>query len=120
MDEFKKVVPLTASDYTRRTAVQAQVDMNQFLDQSTSTGEVEESTVRFRKPYSCDIVAEIENFGDYEELKETLVGPIQLDDNSRAETVFLNKYLGNYDINKIDGRFLIRSGDTALIIKKWI
>jgi hypothetical protein len=31
---------------------------------------------------------------------------------------FLAKYIGNYDINKIGNKFLIRNGDRAVVIEK--
>ena len=34
--------------------------------------------------------------------------------------MYLNKYLGNYDINKIENHFLIRNGDRAIILSKEI
>jgi hypothetical protein len=32
--------------------------------------------------------------------------------------LYLNKYLGNYDINKIEDHFLIRNGERAVILAK--
>jgi hypothetical protein len=47
-----------------------------------------------------------------------LQGGIQLDEASRGQTLYLEKYLGNYDINKIGNKFLIRNNDKAVIISK--
>ena len=120
VETFSEFVPLSAKEYEERVHEGTTAEINQFLDQGTVEAEISESTITFKKPYVGSVVADIESFGDYNELKESLIGAIQLDDQSRAETVFLNKYLGNYDINKINGKFLIRSGDKAMIIRGWV
>jgi len=56
--------------------------------------------------------------GEYNEISESIPGGIQLDEASQSQVAFLEKYLGNYDINKIDGKFLIRNGQKAMIVKK--
>jgi hypothetical protein len=56
--------------------------------------------------------------GDYDDVKHTVPGAISLDESSRGQTVFLNKFLGNYDINKIGNKFLIRNGSKAVVIEK--
>ena len=35
-----------------------------------------------------------------------------------AEHRFLAKYIGNYEINKIGNKFLIRNGERAVVIEK--
>jgi hypothetical protein len=45
-------------------------------------------------------------------------GALALDESSHSEVTFLNKYLGNYDINKIGDKFLIRNGTRAVVIEK--
>ena len=56
--------------------------------------------------------------GAYDEIKEQIPGAIQLDEASRSQANFLEKYLGNYEIHKINGRFLIRNGMKGMIVKK--
>jgi hypothetical protein len=56
--------------------------------------------------------------GDYEEVKDSLPGGLQLDESSQSQVAFLEKYLGNYEINKIGGKFLIRNGNKGMIVTK--
>jgi len=45
-------------------------------------------------------------------------GSLSLDESSQSQVLFLNKFLGNYDINKIGSQFLIRNGKKAVVIEK--
>ena len=56
--------------------------------------------------------------GDYENVKHTVPGALSLDESSQTQVLFLNKFLGNYDINKIGNKFLIRNGDQAVVLEK--
>jgi hypothetical protein len=56
--------------------------------------------------------------GPYQEIQDSLQGAIQLDEASQSQVNFLEKYLGPYEIHKINDKFLVRNGDTALVFKK--
>jgi hypothetical protein len=64
------------------------------------------------------LTAKIIAVGEYNTLKDALKGALQLDESSRGQVLYLNKYLGNYDINKIEDHFLIRNGERAVILAK--
>ena len=65
-----------------------------------------------------DIAAKFIAIGDYEDVKHTVPGPLSLDESSQSQMFFLAKYIGNYEINKIGNKFLIRNGDKAVVIEK--
>jgi hypothetical protein len=56
--------------------------------------------------------------GKYDEHKHPVPGALSLDENSQSQVYFLQKYLGDYDINKIGDKFLIRNGNRAMIVQK--
>jgi hypothetical protein len=120
VEAFEQFVPLTKDDYLERIKHQKVSDVKDVLDQGPATvADIDESNnLTFRKVYSGDLTVQLEAIGDYEELKESLQGGIQLDEASRGQTLYLEKYLGNYDINKINNKFLIRNKGKAVIISK--
>ena len=77
----------------------------------------EDNTLTFSKPFSGDVTAKFISIGDYENVKDTVPGALSLDESSQSQTVFLEKYLGNYEINKIGDKFLIRNKNKAVVIK---
>lgn len=119
-ESVREVVPLTPDEYTARIEGSDAEEVSDFFDQGAlETVTMDENrNITFKKIYSESLTAKLIAIGDYNLLKEALVGPIQLDESSRSQVVYLNKYLGNYDINKIENHFLIRNGDRAIILSK--
>ena len=120
VEAFEQFVPLTKDDYLARVKHQKVSDVKGVLDQGPAeVASVDESNnLTFRKPYTTDFTVKLEAVGDYKELVESLHGAIQLDRESNGQTLFLEKYLGNYVVHKINNKFLIKNGDKAVIISK--
>jgi len=113
-------VPLTPLDYEEKVNNNKSSEVSDFFDQGTTDSvDVDaENNITFTKPYAESLKAKFIALGDYNVLKEALKGPLQLDESSRGQVTYLNKYLGNYDINKIENCFLIRNGNKAVILQK--
>jgi hypothetical protein len=112
-------VPMTAEEYRSKILEIKTDDIRGVLDQGAVDVDLaEDNTLTFSKPYSGDVTAKFISIGDYETVKDTLPGALSLDESSNSQITFLNKYLGNYDINKIGDKFLIRNGTKAIVIEK--
>jgi len=112
-------IPLTPVEYESKILEIKNIDVKEFFDQGSMDVELDEdNNLTFRKPYSGDVTAKFIAIGDYEDVKHTVAGGISLDESSQSQVLFLNKYIGNYDINKIGNKFLIRNGSKAVVIEK--
>jgi hypothetical protein len=112
-------IPTSPEEYQSKINEIKTTDVQEFFDQGTTEVALEsDNTLTFSKPYSGDINAKFIAIGDYEDVKQTLPGALSLDESSQSQITFLNKYLGNYDINKIGDKFLIRNGSRAVVIQK--
>jgi len=112
-------IPMTPADYDNKITEIKTTDVQEFFDQGTVEVTLEsDNTITFSKPYSGNIDATFIAIGDYEDVKETLPGALSLDESSNSQVTFLNKYLGNYDINKVGDKFLIRNGTRAVVLQK--
>jgi hypothetical protein len=112
-------VPMTPQDYQQAVLEDKTQDIQEFFNQgATSVALESDSTITFSKPYAGDVTAKLVAIGDYDAVKATVPGHLALDESSHGQVTFLNKYLGNYDINKIGNKFLIRNGDQAVVIEK--
>lgn len=119
VDAITEAVPMTPEEYEARIMEFKQADVQEFFDQgATDITLDEDNTLTFRKPYAGDLTAKFISIGDYEAVKDTVPGALALDESSHSEITFLNKYLGNYDINKVGDKFLIRNGARAVVIEK--
>jgi len=119
-DAVMEEVPLTPEDYENKLLEYTNTEVNEFFDQgATDNVEVDQdNNITFEKPYAESFTAKLVNIGDYETLKDGLQGAISLDESSRGQTLYLEKYLGNYEIHKINEHFLIKNGNKAVILKK--
>jgi hypothetical protein len=116
---IKEHVPLTPEEYDQKITDIKQNDIQEFFDQGTVDVALESNNdLTFSKTYSGDVAAKFISIGDYDDVKETLPGALSLDESSQSQVLFLNKYLGNYDINKVGDQFLIRNGDRAIVIER--
>jgi hypothetical protein len=118
-ESISENVPMTQEEYDSKMLEIKNVDVKEFFDQGIADVTLEsDNTITFKKPYAGDIQAKFVAIGDYEDVKGTVPGKLSLDENSQSQMFFLNKYLGNYDINKIGDKFLIRNGSKAVVIEK--
>lgn len=112
-------IPTTPAEYESKIVEIKEGDLKEFFDQGSVDVALEaDNTLTFSRPYSGDVTAKFIAIGDYDDVKETLPGALSLDESSQSQTTFLNKYIGNYDINKIGDKFLIRNGKKAVVIEK--
>lgn len=113
-------IPLTELDYNSKMLSLRQDKISEFFDQGAIDDVAIDSSnnITFTKPYSESLNLKLISLGDYNILKNEILGGIQLDENSRGQTLYLEKYLGNYEIHKIDNKFLIKNKDQAIIVKK--
>ena len=119
-ENIEQFIPVTPEDYELRMNDSKASAVEEFFDQGAidSVTVDENNNITFTKPYAEPLTAKFITLGTYDVIKEALEGAIQLDESSRGQVLVLNKYLGNYDINKIEGHFLIRNGDRAVILAK--
>jgi hypothetical protein len=112
-------VPTTPEEYESKMMENRTKEVQEFFDQGATDISLEDmNTIVVSKPYSGNVPMELIALGAYDEIKEQIPGAIQLDEASRSQANFLEKYLGNYEIHKINGRFLIRNGMKGMIVKK--
>lgn len=112
-------IPTTPEEYNIKINEIKTVDVQEFFNQGAIDVALEsDNQLTFSKPYSGDVTATLISIGDYDDVKHTVPGALALDESSQSQVTFLTKYLGNYDINKIGNKFLIRNGAKAVVIEK--
>lgn len=112
-------IPTSPREYENKILEIKNTDIKEFFNQGSVDVALEaDNTLTFSKPYSGNVTAKFVAIGDYNDVKDTVPGGLALDESSQGQTVFLNKYLGNYDIDKIGNKFLIRNGNKAIVIEK--
>lgn len=112
-------IPMTKEAYATKMLEIKETDVKGFFDQGSVDIELaEDNTLTFKRPFAGDLSAKFVAIGDYTAVSKLLPGALSLDESSQSQIFFLNKFLGNYDINKIGNKFLIKNGNQAVIIEK--
>lgn len=113
-------VPLSPAQYETKVLEIKNKDVNRFFNQGSLDGVTVEAdnSMTFKKPYFGNLHMKLVSMGKYDDVKQALPGALSLDENSQSQVYFLQKYLGNYEINKIGDKFLIRNGNYAMIAEK--
>jgi hypothetical protein len=114
-------VPLDMDSYKLKMLESKTDTVKQFFNHTAfdSLKLDENNIITVTRPYSGSVSMELLALGDYEEVKDSLPGGLQLDEASQSQVTFLEKYLGNYEIHKIDEKFLIKNGEQAIVVKKY-
>jgi hypothetical protein len=112
-------IPLTPAAYEQKILEIKNQDLSEFFDQGATEVALEtDNTLTFTKPFAGNLEAKFIAIGDYDQVKNTVPGAVSLDESSQSQVLFLEKYLGNYEIHKVDQKFLIRNGMKAVVIEK--
>jgi hypothetical protein len=112
-------IPTTPEEYETKILEIKNADVSEFFDQGAVDVSLDENNIiTFKRPWAGDIQAEFVAIGQFDDVKNIVPGKLSLDEASQSQMFFLAKYLGNYDINKIGDKFLIRNGDRAMVIAK--
>ena len=113
-------VPLSEEDYKNKMLEIKGSAIKEFFDRTPfdSVQIDENNNVTISKPFSGSISLELLAMGPFKDVEDSLKGAIQLDEASQSQVNFLEKYLGPYEIHKINDKFLVRNDKTALVFKK--
>ena len=87
---------------------------NSYIDDIKLLGE----TITFKRIHKDPINFKIVDFGSKQDMHEQTKGPIMLEGNGMAETIYLTKYIGNFNINKVGTKFILENNGYALILEK--
>lgn len=113
-------VPLTAAEYHNKILEIKNYDLAEFFDQGVTNSITLEAdnTLTFTKTYAEDLTMKFISIGAYNDVKQTLPGPLSLDEGTQSQIFYMQKYLGGYNINKIGDKFLITNRDQAVVVEK--
>jgi hypothetical protein len=115
-DTIKQVIPLTPSDYDGLMQKMKTESVKKFfnktlMDDLTLDGNI----ITIQKPFDQKIQFKWLNEDDPQPVVE---GAISIDPTSAAETFWLTKVLGDYDISKFGDRLLFTNGSQAMLLQR--
>lgn len=118
-ENIKKYVPLSQESYNKFVFESKFNDIKKFFNKGAVDVILSENNIlTFRKPFFHDLTAKFVAIGTSKNIFNITPGPLDITESGQSEVLFLNKFLGNYDIQKISDKFIIKNGNNAIIIKK--
>jgi hypothetical protein len=119
-EKIMEHVPLDKNAYGVKVLEIKNNAVSKFLNQGALESVVldKNDVLTVARPYSGKLKMKFLTLGKYDQVKTQVPGAISLDENSQSEVLFLEKYLGNYEIHKIQDKFLIKNGSYAMLVQK--
>jgi hypothetical protein len=114
-----KVVPLDKNQYedaTNRNVLENFINFfdNSFVDDITLLDE----SIIFRNGNKSPIMFNIITSGTSKEVYSKIKGPIMLEHKDIADVLYLTKYIGPYNINKINNTYIFETNNYAVALEK--
>ena len=77
-----------------------------------------DESISFKKIFGDTIKFKIVTSGTKQDVYEAVKGPIVLENKDMAEVMFLTKYIGNYNITKVDNTFIFENRGWAVALER--
>lgn len=119
LETLTSAIPLTPEDYKTAIKDNRLNNFSNFFNKSFIEHiDVDNETLVFQKKYAEPLRMKILGFGAAKSIYESVKGRIMLESKDIAEVLFLTKYLGNYNITKIESTFVFENAGFALALEK--
>jgi hypothetical protein len=114
-----EIVPVSPDDYENKIKESYMNNFSNFFNRSFIENiDVDDDTITFQKKYAEPLRMRIKEFGIKEFVYHHTPGHIMLESRSIAEVLYMTKYLGNYNITKIDNYFIFENEGYAVSLEK--
>jgi hypothetical protein len=118
-ENLRATVPLDKDSYAISIQENRLNNFSNFFSRSYLDNiEMLEDDITFHKMYAESIQMKIKDFGPLNEVYQRLGGRIDIGQRAISESLFLTKYLGNYNITKVNNDFVFENDDHALVLER--
>ncbi len=119
LENLEATVPGDKEGYQAVTKKREMDNVDNFFGGSIADSiSVVDESITFKKVYSGPVVFDIIDSGPRSGVYERVTGPIMMESSSMAEVMFLTKFIGNYNINKIGDSFIFENRGWAISLKR--
>ena len=118
-NSLQETVPTNKDDYQSKIQENKLNNFSNFFNKSyLESIDVNDDTLIFQKKYADPLRMRIKEFGIKENVYNNLSGRFMIESKDIAEILFLTKYLGNYNINKISNYFVFENEKYAVTLER--
>lgn len=118
-DTLKSSIPSTPKDYDGVMLRFKTESIKKFFNKTLMDNlTLNNNIITIHKPFGQKIQLEMIQEDDTKTISETSELPIELDEKATAETLWLTKVLGDYNINKVGNNFVFNNNGQTMILKR--
>ena len=119
VEDAENEIPLNSDTYESMINEYNQTELNRFFNKGvTEQRYVKENVIEFGRHASGKIRLEVVEEGSTEEILTKYAGAVGLDESSMSEVLFLTKFMGNYNIQKIGENLFFTNGIRTKVMKR--
>ena len=118
IDAINETVPTSPEQYDEFLQEDKNTVVKEFLDKALYDSiEIKDNVITIYRPFTDGMRFKLKDIGNYKEVMERAESDVKLDEQAMAETVYLHKLFGDYDIVKLGRSFMLRKEDQAILIQ---
>ena len=115
----ESIIPLDKDSYDSMVEEYHQSELDRFFNKGvTEQRYVKENVIEFGRHASGKFRMELVDEGTTESITKKYSGAISLDETSMSEVLFLTKFFGNYNIQKIEENLFFTNGTRTKVFKR--
>ena len=112
-------VPMDGDSYKSATERHKLDNFSSFFSNSyTDELNVVDESISFKRIWKDPVKFDIITSGTKQAVYESVTGPIALSGTAMAESIFLTKYIGDYNITKIGNTFIFENSGWAVALQR--
>ena len=116
---LRQLVPLDKEAYAISIKENRLNNFSNFFNRSyLEKIEMLDHDITFKKMFAESLRMKIKDFGPTKQVYQNLGGHIDIGQTAVSESLFLTKYLGNYNITKIGDDFVLENEGHALVLER--
>lgn len=119
LENLEATIPMDKDSYKIATERHRLDNFREFFANSYANDiKLIDESISFKREYAEPIKFNIITSGPKGTVHESIFGPVMLEGRDVSEVLFLTKYVGNYNITKIDNKFIFENSGWAVALER--
>lgn len=119
LDNLTATVPMDKNAYKVATERHKLDNFQEFfLNSYADEIKLLDESIKFKTTYGEPVNFNVITSGPKDKVYKSINGPIMLEGRDISEVLFLTKYIGNYNITKIDNKFIFENNGWAVALER--
>jgi hypothetical protein len=116
LESLTDAVPTTPNQYENKINEVQMENVDNFFNKSyLESIDLDHDQLTLEKPFNGSLNLIVSDFGRKQRIYESVQGAFQMSSSDISEILYLTKFIGPYNINKIDNKFIIENNGYALV-----